>query len=53
LFDAGQEAGERFRGLIGLAGSRIARMEMQDRRSSLGGRNRLGRNLIRRDRQVR
>jgi hypothetical protein len=48
LLDARQEAGEGFGRLVRLAGLRVARMQMQDRRPGLGRRDRLRRDLVRR-----
>jgi hypothetical protein len=53
LLDTGQEAGESLGRLVGLAGFRIARVQVQDRGAGLCGRNRFGRNLIRRDWEIR
>ena len=52
LLDARQEARERLRRLVGLAGFGIARVQVQDRGAGLRGCDRLGGDLIRRDRQI-
>ena len=52
LLDARQEPRERLGRLVGLAGLRVAGVQMEDRGAGLGGRDRLLGDLIGRDRQI-
>ena len=53
LLDPRQKAGERLRRLVRLAVGRVARVQMEDRRSRLGRTNRVVDDFVRSHRQVR